>query len=256
MTDQANDKHGKATHSDPAEDRWVAFSALALSWSRFRREWVGLGETRRRWGRRFGAWTLVSLLTTVVVVVAGRALLPAPERSWEQRALLSIEANDLVSFNSALWLEGPANGFVMWGVVWVAALVAAWRRRPLIAASFLLGFGVLYFNIFLGWGLWPRTRPALIAEGVASPGALGSYPSGHVAQAVFVYGLLSYLWLRASASRAERVAGVAALVVLIAIIGFARLRLGSHWPSDLAAGFVISAVWTFGVIDSLRAAGR
>lgn len=229
--------------------------SLRNLWKRFRVDWIEAGSRRRRWGRTFGLWTLASLLFTALVVWAGSSLLPqAPLPAWERGVLRRLDSADPVSFNSALWLEGLANGFVMWITVGVAAILAARAGKPLLAASFFLGFGVLYANIFLGWLLWPRERPSIIAEGLASPGALSSYPSGHTAQAVFVYGLLGYLWLRRTGRAAEKAAALAAFLFVVGVVSFGRLRLGSHWPSDLAAGFLIASFWTFGVTRSLRAA--
>jgi undecaprenyl-diphosphatase len=178
-------------------------------------------------------------------------VLPPSGAEWEVATLRALDRQQLVSFNSGLWLEGIANGFVMWGVIGVATVVAVWRRRPLLAASFFLGFGVLYLNIFFGWLLWDRPRPSIIAEGIASPGALGSYPSGHVAQAVFVYGLLGYLWARRSPSAVEKLFALLVVATVVAVVGLGRLRLGAHWPADLVAGAVIATVWTAGVAHSL-----
>lgn len=104
-----------------------------------------------------------------------------------------VDRLEWLTFNTALWLEGPANGFVMSGLVAAWSPLAAWQRMPLLAATLFLGFGVLYLNIFLGWLLWPRPQPDLIANWLASPGALSAYPSGHVAQATFVYGMFAFL---------------------------------------------------------------
>ena len=165
-----------------------------------------------------------------------------------------VDRQEWLTFNTALWLEGPANGFVMWGLVAASSLLAAWQRRPLLAATLFLGFGVLYMNIFLGWILWPRPRPDLIADGLASPGSLSAYPSGHVAQAIFVYGMFAFLWLRRTAVFSEKLFGYLLALAVVGVVGFARLRAGSHWPSDLIAGLIIGVFWTVGAARSLAAA--
>jgi undecaprenyl-diphosphatase len=235
--------------------RWFIIGAALSILRVFRNDWLAAGAARRRWGRVFGLWTLASLIFTALVVWIGTVLLTDAQVVARERGVLrALDAADPVSFNSALWLEGLANGFVMWIAVGVATLLAARARKPLLAASFFLGFGVLYINIFFGWFLWPRARPSIIAEGLASPGALSSYPSGHAAQAVFVYGMFAFLWIRRARSSMEKVAAVLAVLFVVGVVGFGRLRLGSHWPSDLAAGYLIAAVWTFGVTRALNAA--
>jgi undecaprenyl-diphosphatase len=71
-----------------------------------------------------------------------------------------------------------------------------------------------------------------------------------------VYGLLAYLWFRASRSTVERVLVVVLTTVLLGVTGWARLRLGAHWPSDVLAGYLIGAVWLASVIVALRQAER
>jgi hypothetical protein len=47
---------------------------------------------------------------------------------------------------------------------------------------------------------------------------------------------------------------LAIYLALLAIVAFARLRLGAHWPSDLAAALLVSGVWTAAVVYALRRA--
>jgi undecaprenyl-diphosphatase len=223
---------------------------------RLRADWTAL-ETERRyaWGRTFGAWLGIALLATAASTRVGRAVEPRIE-AWESEVLRSLDAQRLVSFNTGLWIEAFGNGFILWTLVLAATFLAAWHRLPLVAASLFLGFGSLYANIVAGWMLWPRERPTLIQGGAASPGALGSFPSGHVAQAVFVYGLLAYLWIRASPSPGERLAAGGAVILMVAAVALGRLRLGAHWPSDIAAGLVVGGVWLAGVAHALSRSTR
>jgi undecaprenyl-diphosphatase len=109
--------------------------------------------------------------------------------------------------------------------------------------------------VLLGWWMWDRQRPKLIAGGIAAPG-LHSFPSGHVALMMAVYGLLAFLWCRASRSVVERVLAVVLLAALLLITGTARVRLGSHWPSDVLAGYVIGAAWLATIVTALLRAER
>ena len=88
----------------------------------------------------------------------------------------------------------------------------------------------------------------------AVPSSLHSYPSGHSAQTVVVYGLLTWFWVSLSQSRVERGVAWMLLALLVALVGASRLRIGAHWPSDIAAGVVIGAAWLATLIVALRRA--
>lgn len=69
-----------------------------------------------------------------------------------------------------------------------------------------------------------------------------SFPSGHTAGAVVVYGMLAYLLLRQLAPRWHLTVSVAT-AALVFTIGFSRVMLQVHWASDVLAGFASGAAW-------------
>lgn len=79
--------------------------------------------------------------------------------------------------------------------------------------------------------LWPR----LIEE--TSYG----FPSGHALGSIVLYGLLAYLLVRRYPRQGRLVYGIA--IVLIGAIGFSRLYLGVHYPTDVLAGYVVGWLW-------------
>ncbi|MBD2579521.1 phosphatase PAP2 family protein [Oscillatoria sp. FACHB-1406] len=68
-----------------------------------------------------------------------------------------------------------------------------------------------------------------------------SFPSGHALGSLVLYGFIASL-LAERLPRFSRLIHVAA-IVLIALIGFSRLYLGVHWPTDLLAGYSMGFVW-------------
>jgi undecaprenyl-diphosphatase len=184
----------------------------------------------------------------------GRRLEPGFLKEWDERALLRIEAG-FMSFHDAILAESPGNLSYLIPLTAAAAVVAARARRPVLAMSLLAGYVLARPLIFLGWSLWDRSRPKSIAEGVAAPG-FHSYPSGHVILAIVVYGLIAYLWCAASRSLVERVFVWVVFLAWVGMIGWARLRLGTHWPSDVLAGGVIGLVWLGVMIAALRSGER
>ncbi len=88
--------------------------------------------------------------------------------------------------------------------------------------------------------VFERTRPEFIDSVYSAPGY--SFPSGHAAFAVGFYGTLTLLlaW-RLTGFRRWSVA--VAGVTLILLIGFSRLYLGVHYPTDILAGFLAAPLW-------------
>ncbi len=83
----------------------------------------------------------------------------------------------------------------------------------------------------------PRPEIALIA--------IDSYafPSGHAAAALALYGSIIYVSSTYVPAGYQRTLVTAGFSLLILGIGFSRLYLGVHYPSDIAAGYVIGAAW-------------
>ena len=204
---------------------------------RLKRWWRGM------WGGAAAVLLLTASLVFLVRWIDGRGLL-----LWEADAIRWMEARVPISFSFAMWLEGIGNGFVLWGVVLYSAATSALRNRALRALSFLVGHSAVYLPISLAWFLWNRPRPRLILDGVASPGGVfHAFPSGHMVQSAFAYGLLLALWMGHARSRSERAFALVGYLVLIALIGFGRLRIGVHWPSDIVGGALIGGAWAWAV---------
>jgi undecaprenyl-diphosphatase len=201
---------------------------------------------------------MVGVLALTALLVWGTQELEASGAlAWEGRAVRWVATELPISFSFAMWLEGLGNGFVLWALVLYAAGVAAWAGQPLRALAFLLGYTLVYLPIGVGWWIWGRPRPQIVMDGIASPGGIfHAYPSGHVVQAAFAYGLLFWLWVRASSSAGERFAAAGAYLLLVALVALGRLRIGAHWPSDLVAGAAIGLAWLATMITAVKRGER
>lgn len=76
-----------------------------------------------------------------------------------------------------------------------------------------------------------------------------SFPSGHAAIAVVLYGSLSVLALRGLAAR-WRAPVIAAATMFAGAIALSRFYLGVHWLSDVAGSVALGTAWltVFGVL--------
>jgi membrane-associated phospholipid phosphatase len=71
-----------------------------------------------------------------------------------------------------------------------------------------------------------------------------TFPSGHVFGAVMGFGLLAYLAAPRMKTAFGRFVVVAAALGLCLYIGFSRVFLGHHYPSDILAGIALGIAWS------------
>ena len=84
--------------------------------------------------------------------------------------------------------------------------------------------------------IFTRPRPDVITPLVTETSF--SFPSGHTAVAVALYGMLALLlWQR----RHWLVGAVCMMWMLL--IGLSRIYLGAHYPSDVVGSLAFSVVW-------------
>lgn len=88
--------------------------------------------------------------------------------------------------------------------------------------------------------LFERARPDLYRV-IAETGY--SFPSGHAMVSSCFYGMAAYIAGRHIASAWKRRAFYAATALLIGTIGFSRIYLGVHYPSDIAGGYIAGGTW-------------
>lgn len=150
-----------------------------------------------------------------------------------------------------LWLDNwrsPPLDMAMRAVTWLgslyvlvpAALMLAWRlpatspgRRLFVPAALL---GAAAMAHLLKW-LTARPRPDVAPSLIPMPDDL-SFPSAHTMQVtVFVAaGLIAWGWQ-------QRLAAWLIGAVLILLVGFSRLYLQVHFPSDVIAGLLFGLLW-------------
>ncbi|MGB7708513.1 MAG: phosphatase PAP2 family protein [Microcoleus sp.] len=126
-------------------------------------------------------------------------------------------------------------------------VLLARNHRSEAATIAIAGAGGIGLNILLKQ-LFARARPLLWDRTVDV--RFYSFPSGHAMMSMVIYGLLGYFL--ASRFPRWRVGIFSLTLVLIAAIGFSRLYLGVHWPTDIIAGYTAGLVWLISCILSLE----
>jgi len=124
-------------------------------------------------------------------------------------------------------------------------LVRHHRSEALTIA--IAGVGAVSLNALLKL-LFARARPQLWERVVDV--RFYSFPSGHSMISMVMYGLLGYFLI----SRYPQWRWLIATLTLLLVIGigFSRLYLGVHWPTDVIAGYTAGIVWLIACILSLE----
>jgi undecaprenyl-diphosphatase len=190
-------------------------------------------------------WLTVGLGVSVFVVWAFAELadgvVEGESRRFDRAVLLWINSH------SPEWLDGPMLLATTLGYYWVVV--------PLLAVSVLVFYlggwrlsAVLLFVSTVGSfmlttvlkAVFERSRPDLIDSGYTA--TFYSFPSGHATVAAGFYGALTLVV--AYRLRGPARWGVVAFgVALVLLIGFSRLYLGVHYPTDVLAGFLAAPLW-------------
>lgn len=136
-------------------------------------------------------------------------------------------------------------------LVVICVLTGGWlliRRSPSEATTLTIAaVGALGLNLLLKT-LFARARPQLWEQAVDVN--FYSFPSGHAMVSLVIYGLIGYLLSKQFPQWWGAIASVT--VILILGIGFTRLYLGVHWPTDIIAGYAAGIVWLVACIFSLE----
>lgn len=86
-----------------------------------------------------------------------------------------------------------------------------------------------------------RARPRIIPHLMHGAGWY-SFPSGHATLAPLVFGLGALLWAEPWPARTRVTALLLAALVTL-LIGYSRIYVGVHWPSDVAGGYLLGMGW-------------
>jgi undecaprenyl-diphosphatase len=154
---------------------------------------------------------------------------------------LDAHKSDLAT-RAALEVTALGSGLVVVMMVLVAtAFLWLSRHRYSVLLLWVAVLGGEVLNGVLKT-VFDRPRPHLFAWRTTA--ALSSFPSGHAMTSVVVYLTLAYLLARLEPSRTMRRLTLALAVLLVLGIGWSRLYLGVHYPSDVLAGYAAGLAWS------------
>jgi undecaprenyl-diphosphatase len=194
-------------------------------------------------------WLAAGLGVSAFVVWAfaelAEEVIEGESRRFDRAVLLWI--ND----HSPGWLDGPMLFATALGYYWVvlpllavavlAFYLKGWRLSAVLLVISTAG-GVFLTTVLKA--VFRRARPEVFDSDYTA--SFFSFPSGHATVAAGFYGALALILayrLRGFARWAVATGGV----LLVLLIGFSRLYLGVHYPTDVLAGYLAAPLWVISV---------
>ncbi|MGE0405953.1 MAG: phosphatase PAP2 family protein [Candidatus Korobacteraceae bacterium] len=180
----------------------------------------------------------------------------ASGESWQLDSSLRAFAYHNSSPTLTIALRGiSALGTSVVLSVFCVLLVVFFLRKQWPRAAIWLGLAMAgaFTLTYLLKNFFERPRP--LAFYVANPETY-SFPSGHAVNAFCFYFVAAGLLGSRLHHRGARLALWAFAAVLVALIGWSRVYLGVHYPSDVLAGYAVAAIWVTVLILLDRARRR
>ena len=144
------------------------------------------------------------------------------------------------SFQEAMRDVTALGGVTVLTLVTVVAALGFVFHRKLRHAAVLVGavlVAIVASEVLKH--LYGRPRPDLVPHGSYVYSA--SFPSGHSMLSTTVYLTLATLISTLEPRRPTKVLAFAVAVMVMIAVGFSRIYLGVHWPSDVLAGWCAGA---------------
>jgi undecaprenyl-diphosphatase len=114
------------------------------------------------------------------------------------------------------------------------------RKKVMALAVLASGGGAMVLEGQLK-DLFARPRPQVVPRLV--PAWNPSFPSGHALLSSAVYLSIAVLVVRLVPYRRVRLYVLALAALLVGLIGFSRVLLGVHYPTDVVAGWIVGGLW-------------
>ena len=198
-------------------------------------------------GGAIALWGLLSLLGLLIrhVLFYGRV------GAWDRQVEVWFAAHRRGSLNT---LTGYANAFggtfSVIGLVIFVFLIFRWRLGRWDESLVILIVMVGEVTVFLAVTFTvQRSRPAVVRLDKSPPTL--SYPSGHTAAALALYGGVAVLLFFIHGRNWKTIILAVLLYSLPILVGISRLYRGMHYPTDVLAGALGGGVWMAFVISVL-----
>jgi undecaprenyl-diphosphatase len=200
--------------------------------------------------RFLGVWLLCGL-----ALAAGSLLffawladevLEGSTRAFDESVRSFVNSHASPALTSAMrfvTMLGSTTWLVVLGVCAVAGFLITSRRRAALLFVVTMA-GAAALNLILK-ASFARQRPEAFFD-TPLPSSY-SFPSGHALFSFCLFGTLAAIVNNRAKGVGIKIAVWVTAAVIVLLVGFSRIYLGVHYPSDVLAGFAGAFVWIMSV---------
>jgi len=185
-------------------------------------------------GPAYAAWVLIAVACLIgfvllTVAVASQAVFPFDQsmlafaRGWDGTPIIWQAVSETANIPLIV------IGFVL--IAWLF-----WKKHHREALLVFLMLAAVTAGSEGVKQLVGRPRPSGNGDGI--PGVVYSYPSGHVLEVLTILGIVAVRTWRSSRPLLLRLALPVLVVLEALLVGFARMALNAHYPTDVLAGLL------------------
>ncbi len=195
--------------------------------------------------KKIAAFYITGVAALTLFTVYARFFWP----SFDQQLMTIIHQDRGKNFAAVMgFISWWGMGAMMIVPVFTASIIffiASYRRESLLTLCVFIADGI---NVILKL-LINRSRPQ--AMDIYPKFQQASFPSGHVVHYVVFFGfILTVMLVNPRIPKALSWAVSALCVFLIVGVSVARIYLGTHWPSDILAAYILGFLMLGGLILS------
>lgn len=200
------------------------------------------GDRRRRWAMA------LAVVGVVAFVALGLFIRRGPSQ-FDRSAIRAIGlATEVLAPNDRTWVMVLARDLTSLGSWPVLTLLVIGFFVAMVMANRRFAGWLLISAAATGWTaerltkfLIDRARPDLVAH--LDTVGRHSFPSGHTMLSAVVYLTLGGLVASQVSRGALKVFVICLSVLVTGLVGWSRVALGVHWPTDVIGGWLAGGTW-------------
>ena len=154
-------------------------------------------------------------------------------------------------FNDAMRDVTALGGFTFLTLMTIVVVLALFFHRKRREATILITTAIsAQTSIEVMKFLYDRPRPTLLTPQIHA--FTKSFPSGHTTESTAIFLTVATVIASLEAKDNTKILAYVVATLVIFAIGFSRVYLGMHWPTDVLGGWVLGTAWALAAWTALR----